>query len=64
MLPHEASDGVLLSEHIDDADGVKVYEHACRMGLEGIVAKRSGRTTDWLKIRNPSAPAVTRLLEE
>ena len=35
-----------------------------------IVAKRrdrpyrSGRTTDWIKIRNPSAPVVTRLLEE
>ena len=37
------------------------------MGLEGIVSKRkaswyqSGRTRDWLKSKNPLAPAVTRL---
>ena len=47
-----------------------VFEHACRMGLEGIVSKhkgspyRSGRSLDWLKAKNPNAPAVTRLAEE
>jgi bifunctional non-homologous end joining protein LigD len=36
------------------------------MGLEGIVSKRlgsryrSGRSTDWLKFKNPAAPAVNR----
>src|SRR5262245_54720147 len=36
------------------------------MGLEGIVSKRlgsryvSGRTRDWLKMKNPAAPAVKR----
>jgi bifunctional non-homologous end joining protein LigD len=65
-----AEAGLQLSEHIDDADGDLLFRHACAMGLEGIVAKRrdkpyrSGRTTDWLKVRNPKAPAVTRLLEE
>ena len=60
----------MLLEHIDDADGDVLFRHACAMGLEGIVAKRgdkpyrSGRPTDWIKIRNPSAPAVTRLLED
>ena len=40
-----------------------------KMGLEGIVSKRlgsryrSGRTTDWLKMKNPAAPAVTREAE-
>jgi bifunctional non-homologous end joining protein LigD len=40
------------------------------MGLEGIVSKhkrspyRSGRTADWLKAKNPNAPAVTTLAEE
>jgi ATP-dependent DNA ligase len=39
------------------------------MGLEGIVAKRrdkpnrSGRSLDWIKIKNPAAPAATRILE-
>jgi bifunctional non-homologous end joining protein LigD len=47
-----------------------VFAHACKMGLEGIVSKRkgsryqSGRTLDWLKSKNSSAPAVTRLAEE
>ena len=58
------------SEHLDDADGAIVFHHACRLGLEGIVAKRrdrpyrSGRSTDWIKIKNPDAPATLRLLED
>ena len=44
--------------------------HACKMGLEGIVSKRkdslyrSGRSPDWLKMKNPAAPAVKREEEE
>jgi bifunctional non-homologous end joining protein LigD len=61
---------VRLNEHLEHANGVHVFEHACRMGLEGIVSKRkgspyrSGRTLDWLKAKNPNAPAVVRLAEE
>jgi len=39
------------------------------MGLEGIVAERrdsryrSGRSTAWIKIKNPDAPAATRVIE-
>jgi bifunctional non-homologous end joining protein LigD len=39
------------------------------MGLEGIVAKRrdrpyrSGRTKDWVKVKNPAAPAASRVIE-
>jgi hypothetical protein len=42
----------------------------CKMGLEGIVSKRlgstyrSGRSPDWLKFKNPEAPAVKREAEE
>ena len=38
-------------------------------GLEGIVAKRrdkpycSGRTAEWVKIKNPNAAAATRIVE-
>jgi ATP-dependent DNA ligase len=45
-------------------------QHACRFGCEGIVSKRlsspyrSGRVDDWLKIKNPGAPAVKREAEE
>jgi ATP-dependent DNA ligase len=40
------------------------------LGLEGIVSKRlgsrytSGRLRDWLKFKNPAAPAVRREAEE
>ena len=43
---------------------------SAKMGLEGIVSKRlgsayrSGRTSDWLKFKNPEAPAVKREAEE
>jgi hypothetical protein len=52
-----------LNEHLAH-DGESVFRHACRMGLEGIVSKRldsryrSGRSKDWLKFKNPEAPAV------
>jgi bifunctional non-homologous end joining protein LigD len=60
--------GVRLSEHLDGADGATIFEHACRMGLEGIVAKRRdrpyrSRCADWVKVRNPHAPAATRIME-
>jgi hypothetical protein len=47
-----------------------VFAHACKMGLEGIVSKRkdstyrSGRSPDWLKMKNPEASAVKREAEE
>jgi bifunctional non-homologous end joining protein LigD len=34
-----AGHGVQLNEHLE-AEGPVVFEHACRMGLEGIVSKR------------------------
>jgi len=47
-----------------------VFRHACKLGLEGIVSKRlgsryrSGHSRDWLKSKNPAAPAVKRAAEE
>jgi bifunctional non-homologous end joining protein LigD len=47
---------IRLSEEID-ADPVQLLDHACRLGLEGIVGKnrnspyRSGKTGDWLKFK-------------
>jgi bifunctional non-homologous end joining protein LigD len=64
-----AAVGVRLNEHIE-ADGPTVFAHACKMGLEGIVSKRkdsrytSGRSTDWLKSKNPASEAVRREREE
>jgi bifunctional non-homologous end joining protein LigD len=57
--------GLRLNEHLTHPGDV-VFQHACKMGLEGIVSKRlgswyrSGRSPDWLKSKNPEAPAVQR----
>jgi bifunctional non-homologous end joining protein LigD len=42
-LLRKAGPGILLSAHIEDANGSTIFEHACHMGLEGIVAKRRDR---------------------
>jgi bifunctional non-homologous end joining protein LigD len=58
----------VLSDHTDD-DGALLFVHPCRMGLEGIVSKRlsasyrSGRSRDWLKVKNPNSPAMIRSRE-
>lgn len=47
------STGVRFSEHLD-GDAQMIFEHACRLGLEGIVSKRrdllyrSGRAKSWI----------------
>ena len=54
--------GVRLNEHLEHAESAVVFQHACKMGLEGIVSKRlgsryrSGKSPDWLKFKNPAAP--------
>ena len=61
--------GLQLNEHISDPGDI-VFRHACKLGLEGIVSKRlgsrysSGRSRDWIKLKNPNAPAVKREAEE
>jgi bifunctional non-homologous end joining protein LigD len=61
--------GLRLNEHLAQP-GELVFRHACKLGLEGIVSKRlgspyrSGRSLDWLKIKNPAAPPVKREAEE
>src|SRR5208337_4044072 len=68
-LLRKPSNGILLSEHMEGTDGETVFRHACAMGLEGIMAKRrdppyrSGRSPDWIKVKNPDAPARMRLNE-
>ena len=62
--------GVRLNEHLAHDCGLTVFQHACKIGPEGIVSKRlgsryrSGRSPDWLKLKNPEALAVKREAEE
>ena len=66
----KASHGIRFNDHIQYDDGEIVFRHACKMGLEGIVSKRkdsfyrSGRSSDWLKMKNPACEAVRREAEE
>jgi bifunctional non-homologous end joining protein LigD len=65
----KAGPGIRFNEHIE-GDGPTVFVHACKLGVEGIVSKRknspyrSGRSPDWLKMKNADAPAVKREAEE
>ena len=67
-LVGRAAPGLRFNEHIE-ADGLDVFNHGCLLGLEGIVSKRresryrSGRSPDWIKSKNPNAPAVKREAE-
>jgi bifunctional non-homologous end joining protein LigD len=61
--------GIVVNEHYEGY-GEIIFEHACKLGCEGVVSKklgspyRSGRSKYWLKIKNPNAPAVKREAEE
>jgi ATP-dependent DNA ligase len=61
--------GIAANEHYV-GNGDIVYRQACKLGCEGIVSKRlgsfyrSGRSKQWVKIKNPAAPAVRREAEE
>jgi len=63
-----AGDGIRLCAHIEDVDGAVVFRQACVMGLDGIVAKRrdsryrSGRSREWVKVKNPAHPAIERAM--
>ena len=60
--------GIQYVEHAE-GHGDKMYEAVCALGLEGIVSKRrgsfyrSGPTKMWIKVKNPKAPAATRIIE-
>ena len=66
----KAAVGIRFNEHMEFDDGEIVFYHACKLGLEGIVSKRkdstyrSGRSPDWLKMKNPACEAVRREAEE
>jgi bifunctional non-homologous end joining protein LigD len=69
LLTNVTDSGVQFNEHIL-GDGATIFEHACRLGFEGIVSKhrqhayRSGPTKSWIKVKNRDAPGVLRFLNE
>jgi bifunctional non-homologous end joining protein LigD len=59
----KAPDGIEFNGHFE-GDGTTIFKHVCKLGHEGIVAKRkdlayeSGRSRRRLKIKNPESPAA------
>jgi bifunctional non-homologous end joining protein LigD len=60
--------GIQYVEHTE-GDGGDMFKAVCKLGLEGIVSKklnapyRSGPSKTWIKIKNPKAPAATRVID-
>ncbi len=60
--------GIQYVEHAE-GHGDKMFAAVCQLGLEGIVSKRltsayrSGPSRAWINIKNPKAPAATRVLD-
>jgi bifunctional non-homologous end joining protein LigD len=59
-------DGIFLSDFEHGGIGPDLFRHACLLGLEGLVSKkdrlyRAGRSTHWVKMKNPKHPAMTRV---
>ena len=61
-------DGLEYVDHLQ-GDGGTIFEHACSLGLEGIVCKRTdaqysaGLSKHWLKLKNCAHPAIMRVKE-
>jgi hypothetical protein len=60
--------GIRYIEHLD-GDGPTIFEHACKLGLEGIVSKRvdlpyePGPSRGWQKVKNKEHPSMQRVRE-
>src|SRR4051812_42604217 len=65
-LVKRAWGGIEYVEHLK-GDGALIFEHACKLGLEGIVSKRvdlpyrPGPSKSWLKVKNKAHPAMLRV---
>jgi len=62
-------EGIFVSDFEQGEIGPDLFRAACKFGLEGIVSKRrdrpyrAGRSPDWIKVKNPSHPAIDRVKE-
>ena len=68
QLLRRAWGGIEYVEHLE-GDGAVIFEHACKLGLEGIVCKRidlpyrPGPSKSWINVKNKKHPAVLRVKE-
>jgi hypothetical protein len=60
-------DGIFVAPFEQGEIGPELFQAACRMGLEGLVSKhrdrayRAGRSLNWVKVKNPEHPAISRV---
>jgi bifunctional non-homologous end joining protein LigD len=65
-LLKDRPDGMFIAPFEPGEIGPDLFRQACRFGLEGLVSKRrdrpyrAGRSLDWVKVKNPASPAMTR----
>jgi bifunctional non-homologous end joining protein LigD len=63
-MPARRIDSIMHNDYEQGGIGPDLFRHACLMGLEGLVSKRkdsryrSGRSSDWIKVKNPKSPAM------
>jgi bifunctional non-homologous end joining protein LigD len=62
-------EGIFISDFESGEIGPDLFRAACNMGLEGLVSKhrdrgyRAGTSPNWVKVKNPEHPAMTRVME-
>lgn len=62
-------DGIFISSFEQGEIGPDLFRKACEFNLEGLVSKRrdrpyrAGPSKDWIKMKNPKHPAMTRVKE-
>jgi bifunctional non-homologous end joining protein LigD len=62
-------EGIFVSDFEQGEIGPDLFRAACNMGLEGLVSKRrdrpyrSGRSPDWIKVKNRKHPAISRVAD-
>src|ERR1700730_3884996 len=62
-------DGIFVAPFEQGEIGPDLFRKACEFGLEGLVSKhrdrsyRAGTSPNWLKVKNPTHPAMVRVKE-
>jgi bifunctional non-homologous end joining protein LigD len=69
QLLERRPDGIFLAPFEQGEIGPDLFRKACEFGFEGLVSKhrdrsnRAGKSPNWVKVKNPKHPAMTRVME-
>jgi bifunctional non-homologous end joining protein LigD len=64
-----APEGIFTAPFEEGEIGPDLFRKACDFGLEGLVSKhrdrgyRAGSSPNWIKVKNPKHPAMTRVMQ-